>query len=152
LEEFERTFVQQTLAFHPTSATAAGYHEHEGMLLDEHLGDYTESRLDRQLSFYTEADHTIQSFLNAGLDAESHADLELIRRQVRYGLFELNTLQSHRMNPTIYVETIGNGIYTPFVLEYAPKGMRERHIISRLQKVEGFRNQARLQFLSSPAI
>ncbi len=35
-------------------------------------------------------------------------------------LLELDKIQSYRHNPTVYVELVGNALFNPFVLEYAP--------------------------------
>ncbi len=54
-------------------------------------------------------------------------------------------IQSFRHNPTIYVELVGNALFNPFVLEYAPMETRYRHIIQRLFKVPELMQQARMQ-------
>jgi len=45
-------FVYSSLALSPVSATAAGYHDHHGIQLDEMLDDYSSSGLAEQRSFY----------------------------------------------------------------------------------------------------
>jgi uncharacterized protein (DUF885 family) len=52
----------------------------------------------------------------------------------------------------LYVELIGNALYSPFVLEYADKTTRYRHIISRLKATPSFIERAKLNLASAPEI
>src|SRR5581483_7756165 len=64
----------------------------------------------------------------------------------------LDEIQSHRHNPTLYVEIIGNALYSPYVLNYAPLPDRFRHIIARLVKVPELIRQAQANLLDAPPI
>ncbi len=48
---------------------------------------------------------------------------------------DVEEVQSYRHNPTIYVELVGNALYTPYVLHYAPADERFKHIIQRLIRI-----------------
>ena len=52
----------------------------------------------------------------------------------------------------MYVETLGNALFAPFVLEYAPKPERIRQIIARLQKVNLYLDQASTNLVSAPDV
>ena len=52
----------------------------------------------------------------------------------------------------MYVETLGNALFTPYVLEYAPKPDRIQHIIARLQKVPLYLDQAATNLVSAPDV
>ena len=88
----------------------------------------------------------------ADLSPEQRADFEIVSDQIALGLLELDTIQSYRHNPTLYVELIGNALFNPLVLEYADKPQRIRHIIARLGKVPGLLEQARQNLSSAPGI
>ena len=75
-----------------------------------------------------------------------------MRDQIGLGLLELDVIQSYRHNPTLYVELIGNALFNPLVLEYAPKAQRMRAIIARLDKIPTLLDQARQNLVSAPAI
>ncbi len=49
------------------------------------------------------------------------------------GLFELDEEQNWKRNPTLYVELLGNALFTPYSLNYAPAEERWRHIVARLE-------------------
>ena len=52
----------------------------------------------------------------------------------------------------MYVETLGNALFAPYVLEYAPKPERIRQIIARLQKVASILDQAATNLISAPDV
>ena len=56
----------------------------------------------------------------ASLSAEERADYLIIQNAADLSLQDLKQIQSYRHNPTTYVELIGNALFNPSVLEYAP--------------------------------
>ena len=66
--------------------------------------------------------------MKRSLTPEDRADLAIIHDQISLALLELQSIQSYRHNPTLYVELIGNALYSPYVLEYTDKATRYRHI------------------------
>ncbi len=59
----------------------------------------------------------------------------LSRSNLGMSLLDLNTIQSFKHNPTMYVELVGNALFSPMVLNYAPKEKRFQQIIKRLEKI-----------------
>src|SRR5262245_27278097 len=96
------------LALSPVNATQTGYHQHNGMQLDEMLDDYGSAGIDAQRKFYEDIQARIGALNTASLDKEQQADLEIIKNNLNLGLLDLNTIQSYKHNPTIYVELAGN--------------------------------------------
>ena len=76
------------------------------------------------------------------LTREDRADLAIMQDQIALNLLDLNEIHSHLHSPQLYVETLGNALFAPYVLEYAPKPERIRHIMARLQKVPLYLDQA----------
>src|SRR4051812_4941790 len=113
-----------SLALSPVNATQAGYHEHNGMKLDEMLDDYSASGIEGQRKFYEGLQTRIGGLNAASLDKEQQADLEIMKNDLNLMLLDLNTIQSYKHNPTIYVELAGNALFVPSILEYAPKEQR----------------------------
>jgi uncharacterized protein (DUF885 family) len=145
-------FVYGTLALSPVSATQAGYHRHEGKSLDENLDDFSAAGIAAQRQFYTGFRGRLEKWNTASLTPEERADFQILSDQIALGLLELDRIQSYRHNPTMYVELIGNGLFNPFVLEYAPKPLRIRHIIARLGKIPALLEQAKQNLADSPEI
>ena len=102
------------------SATSAGYHEHKGVNLDEQIDDFSAAGIDQQHKFYSDFHNRLAAIQQDSLSAEDRADYQIIDNQVNLSLLELDKIQSYRHNPTVYVELVGNALFNPFVLEYAP--------------------------------
>jgi uncharacterized protein (DUF885 family) len=151
-EALSREFAYSSLALSPVAATAQGYHRHQGVLLDEELDDFSAAGVDRALRFYRGWMQRTDRLDAAQLDAEQRADLQIIRNAIGLALLDLQSLQSYRHNPTAYVELIGNALFTPYKLDYAPKATRFGHIIKRMEKIPRLIGQARTNLTDAPPI
>lgn len=145
-------FVQTSLAFSPINATGAGYHIHQGIVLDDLLDDYSPAAINGERAFYNQAHAQADEIAKLQLPPEAKADIDVIRLECERQLLELDRIQSFKHNPTVYVEQIGNAIDTPFILNYAPESQRFSHIITRLQKLPGFVDTAKKNLVDSPEI
>src|SRR5215831_2705487 len=110
-EALSREFAYGALALSPVASTGAGYHQHNGVRLDERLDDYSAAGLDGQRRFYSDIQGRIDAINPASLDTEQQADLEIIRNSVALARLELDTIQSYKHNPTVYVELAGNALF-----------------------------------------
>ena len=152
-EKLVSDFVYTSVALSPIGATGAGYHVHNGVPLDELLDDYSPDAIAGQRKFYLSYRDLIKKAVDPDkLNAEDRADYGIMNDQIELAMLELDTLQSYRHNPTVYVEAIGNALFNPYVLEYAPKEQRYKHIISRLKRMPVFFEHAKMQLLDSPEI
>ena len=155
-QDFEKLtddFTRRVWRSRLSSATQAGYHEHNGMALDEASTTSAPAGIDAQRRFYQD----IQKRL-AALDAAS-LDQRAAGRSARScettsacALLELDTIQSYQHNPTVYVELAGNALYTPYVLNYAPLDARFGHIIKRLEKIPALFEQAKANLVDAPEV
>jgi uncharacterized protein (DUF885 family) len=145
--------VYKTLASSPVAATQVGYHEHAGVRLDATLDDFSPRALQQQRRWYEDFRQELTRSVDPKqLSPEDRADYDIIQDQIALSLLELNTIRNYRYNPTLYVELIGNGLYAPYVLEYASKEQRYEHIIGRLRSVPALLSQARRNLSASPEI
>lgn len=145
-------FVYSALAFSPVAATAAGYHEHRGNRLDELLDDFSPAALEQQRQFYRGFQQLLSTLNPARWGVEDRADYDIVRGQIVLALLELDDIRNYRHNPTLYVELAGNALFSPYVLDYAPREERMRHIVARLAKLPAFLEQARRNLADSPEI
>src|SRR5436853_4281879 len=74
-------FLYGSLALSPVSATQAGYHQHNGVQLDEQLDDFSAAGLDAQRKFYEGLKTRIDSLNTGALDKEQQADLDIMKHQ-----------------------------------------------------------------------
>jgi uncharacterized protein (DUF885 family) len=145
-------FVQTSLAFSPITATGVGYHNHQGIILDELLDDYSPSTIDGERAFYNQAHAHADQLAKMQLPPEAKADVDVVRLECERQLLDLDRIQSFKHNPTLYVEQIGNSIDTPFIINYAPEAQRFGHIIARLRKLPAFIDTAKKNLVDSPEI
>jgi uncharacterized protein (DUF885 family) len=145
-------FIHTTLSFTPAMATSVGLHRYEGQNLDNLLDDTSPESLDKQRHYYEHFREQLEAIGADRLTVEDQADLQILQDQVSLSLLDLNELHGHLHNPTLYVETLGNALFSPYVLEYAPLEARMRSIIARLQKTSFFLDQASTNLTSSPNV
>lgn len=145
-------FVYTTLSFSPSAATAAGLHKYQDRNLDGMLDDMSPANMARQRNFYQSFRERLERLKPDDLSAEDRADRQILEDQISLALLELDDIRNYMHNPATYVETLGNALFTPYVLEYAPQSERAKHIISRLTMVPLFLDQARSNVTSAPAI
>jgi uncharacterized protein (DUF885 family) len=145
-------FVFGTLVLSPTMATGSGYHVHKGVSLDDMLDDFSPAGIAASREFARDTEARISKLDPASLDKEQRADLDMIRDAVGASRLELDEIQSFRHNPTSYVELLGNGLYSPYVLHYAPAPERYRHIINRMGKIPELIRQAEANLQDSPEV
>jgi uncharacterized protein (DUF885 family) len=151
-EQLVDDFVLGTLALSPTTATGFGYHVHHGASLDDMLDDFSPAGIAASRGLLHDIDARIARLDTASLDAEQRADIDIMHDALGASRLELDEIQSYRHNPTTYVELLGNGLYTPYVLQYAPAQERYRHIINRLNKVPELIRQAETNLQDSPGV
>ena len=151
-EKLTRDFIYGTLALSPVSATQTGYHQHEGKLLDDLLDDYSAAGLEQQRGFCKGILDRANALDAAKLDKEQKADLDIIKSNAGLCLLELNTIQSFKHNPTVYVELLGNALFAPYVLNYAPVEQRFDHITHRLEKAPALFEQAKANLTDAPEV
>ena len=152
LSKLTDEFVYGSLALSPVSATSAGYHEHAGIKLDQKLDDYSATGIQDQQQFYSSFHDRLAAIKQDQLSSEERADFQILQNQTELALLELREIQSYRHNPTVYVELIGNALFNPFVLEYAPLDSRYRDIIARLSAVPALLDQAKANLLDAPEV
>jgi uncharacterized protein (DUF885 family) len=152
LSKLTDDFVYGSLALSPVSATAAGYHEHNGVKLDGKLDDYSASGIQAQDQFYSGFRDRLAAIKQDQLSKEDGADYQILTNQTELALLELREIQSFRHNPTVYVELVGNALFSPFVLEYAPIEARYGAIIQRLTAVPVLMDQAKANLVDAPEV
>jgi uncharacterized protein (DUF885 family) len=150
LTALSEEFVYTSLAFSPSAATAAGLHQYQKQNLDEMLDDFSAKNIAAQRTFYEKFNDRLSDVKSADLTPEDRADLIILQDQIALNLLDLTEFHSYLHSPQMYVETLGNALFAPYVLEYAPKSERIRQIIARLQKVNLYLDQASTNLMSAP--
>ncbi len=158
-------FVFDLLALTPIEATEMGYHEHvrggeqEGqeatqLSLDTMLDDYSAEGIQKRIQLLKDFQKNLHDKVpdRNRLAGDPFADYAVAENLAARELFELEDVKTQEHNPVVYVQLLGRALYGPFILEYASKPDRFRHIIARLGKVPEFLNQAKENLKSSPTV
>jgi uncharacterized protein (DUF885 family) len=145
-------FVYGSLAISPVTAMSAGYHVHDGAKLDEEIDDFSPPGIAQQRKFYSDFHARLAAIPQASLSPEERADYQIMDNAINLALLEFDKIQNYRHNPTVYVELVGNALFNPFVLEYAPLDKRYGHIIQRLRRVPALMLQAQANLIDSPEV
>jgi len=144
----EDEFVYTTLSFSPINASAQGYHKN----MDTALDDFSRRSIDNQRKFYSSFHQRLAQVDAGKLSPEDRADYDIIQDQLGLALFDLDIAQTMNHNPQMYVELIGSALFNPYMLEYAPKAERAKHIIARLEKLPAFCEQAKRNLFRVPEV
>ncbi|MEO7206619.1 MAG: DUF885 domain-containing protein [Steroidobacteraceae bacterium] len=145
-------FVFGSLALSPVMASSVGYHLHHGEMLEDRLDDFSAAGIKAQIKLQRDIEARIEKLDARSLNAEQRADIEVMHNAIEATRLDIEEVQSYRHNPTIYVELIGNALYTPYVQHYAPAGERFKHIIQRLIRIPELVRQAEQNMDDSPEI
>ncbi len=172
-------FIKQTLMLSPVSASAAGYHVYrksdgdgalrgtsgrlqavpsasgngEVIALDAELDDVSLSAVARQRALLVAWKKRFAAEVPVrSLGLEDRIDLRMIDDQIDLSLLEIDQIQGYRHNPTLYVELVGNALFLPLTVEYAPQPVRLGHVLSRVSKIPRMLQQAREVLLDSEPI
>ena len=149
----EQDFVYGALALAPVSATGTGYHQHNGVSLDDRLDDYSPAGIEAQRAFYNGFRKRLETSVHRDrLIPESQVDYDIVQDQISASLLDLDTIQSYRHSPTFYVELIGNALFTPYVLNYDSLAARYRHIIARMNAIPALLEQAKKNLVDAPPV
>ena len=152
-------FVKDSLALSPVNASGAGYHKHtdpktgKTIDLDAQLDDVSAAGIAAQEKFYRAWRQRFQSETPiASLNPQDAADFRLIDDQIGLNFLEFEKIQNYKHNPTVYVELLGNGLFLPLTQEYASQDVRVGDVISRIQQIPRFLDQAKSQLVDADPI
>lgn len=146
-------FVLNSLTFSPSMATAAGYHRHNGVPLDELLDEFSPATASRQRSYYARFSAGLRRDVNPEkLAPEDRADFDMVTQLLALARFELDEIQAWNHAPQLYAEVIGNALFVPYTLEYGPRNKRFYDILKRLERIPSRVLQAQANLKSAPRI
>ena len=150
--DLARDYVYTYLSLNPSTATQAGYHTHPGIPLDGKMETFSSTELNQLKGFLDQFQKRIDGVKVVQLSAEERADYDILTAHLQLSRLELETLQSHRHNPTLYVELLGNAIFSLYMLDFAPIEQRYDAIISRLNIVPALLESAQRNLVDAPEI
>lgn len=116
--------------FHPTAATAAGFHQY-----DTQLEDFSRSNLDSEAQALKRFLPDLQSVLEKGPPALTADDLRFVESQIRARLLELETIRMWQKDPDLYASSQAYSIFVIMKRDFAPARDRLRSVIARERQI-----------------
>ncbi|MBI2686426.1 MAG: DUF885 domain-containing protein [Acidobacteria bacterium] len=126
--EFEEEYWSKWLRANPSVATGVGVHDYDAL-----LEDFSQAAVARREDELKKMLATLQNM--NGLSSDQLIDGEILRSAIRAELLELQTIQSWKSNPMMYIGTPGGAIDALMKRNFAPKAKRLEFVVSRLQEV-----------------
>jgi uncharacterized protein (DUF885 family) len=129
----------------PTQGTAAGFHQYDAPLEELSAGAFRDraDTLHRQLA-------RLDSLRHGTLSADDRIDAAMIDGAIRSELLEIETIQSWRHNPMLYVGLPGSAIDGLLKRNFAPPAERLRSATVRLRRVPAVLEAMRANIVDPP--
>ncbi len=118
--------------FHPTAATAAGFHQY-----DTQLEDWSRANLDREAQTLKTFLPELQNALRKGPPSLTADDLRFVESQIRARLLELETIRMWQKDPDLYASSQAYSIFVVMKRDFAPAQERLRSVIARERQIPG---------------
>jgi uncharacterized protein (DUF885 family) len=122
----------------PVSATQIGEHQY-----DSELDDLSAAGRQKGIDFARATLAELDALDAATLSRENQVDVAILRNQLKYGLWDAETLQSWASDPQVYSGLAGGAIYNLMAREFAPLPERIRSATARMEKLPALFAQAR---------
>jgi hypothetical protein len=140
-------FKQVTFRFGPTDGTLVGFHEY-----DKQLEDYSRKGVDEEVAALHSYEQKFDAIRPDGLDESTHADLEMVRNNIRGNLLEIETIRGWEKNPDNYSSGITNSAFVLMERKFAPPDDRLRSLIAREKLMPAVFVEARKNLKNPPHI
>ena len=140
-------YINQYLAFAPTSSTQIGVHTH-----DAELEDYSPASLAKQIAWLQQLEKRVLAFDPKSLDATNAADREILLDTIRANLLDLQVIRTFAKNPDIYSSGAASSVYVIMSRKFAPADERLRAVIAREKQFPRFFADARSNLKDVPRI
>ncbi len=122
----------------PVSATQTGEHRYDG-----ELDDLSAQGRQKALDFSKKILAELEAMDVSQLSRENQVDAAILRNQLRYDIWNAETLQSWAWDPQAYSGLAGSAIYGLMAREFAPMPDRLQSATARMEKIPALLAQAR---------
>ena len=122
----------------PVSATQTGEHRYDG-----ELDDLSAEGRQKSLDFSKKILAELEAMDVSQLSRENQVDAAILRNQLRYDIWNAETLQSWAWDPQAYSGLAGSAIYGLMAREFAPMPDRLQSATARMEKIPALLAQAR---------
>jgi uncharacterized protein (DUF885 family) len=134
-------------SFHPTDATAAGFHQY-----DQKLEDYSAAAQEQQIRGLKDFLGKFEAVDSTKLPPDTAADRDWIISSIHSELLELENIQMWKKDPDRYSGAVTNSIFVIMKRNYAPPEERLRSTIAREREIPKALEYARQNLQNPPKI
>ena len=114
----------------PVSATQTGKHD-----FDDRIEDLSAAGRQKFTGFSKKMLAEVDALDASKLSRENQVDLAILRNQIRYDIWQMDTLQSWAWDPQLYNGIAGGALYTLMAREFAPMPQRLKAATARMEKI-----------------
>lgn len=136
--DLSRRWLDGAMRLSPVSATQIGDHR-----FDAELDDLSAAGRDARLKFSKDTLAELDDIDVNQLSRANQVDAAMLRNQLRYDIWDLETMQSWAWDPQVYTQLAGGALYTLMAREFAPLPDRLRSATARMEKLPTLFAQAR---------
>ena len=137
-EALGQRYLREAQELTPVDATALGDHR-----FDDRLDDVSEAGWQARAAFDDKYLWALDGIDRASLSRANQVDALLLRHDLEYDRWRIQTLQDWRWNPLIYTRLAGDSVYTLLAREFAPAPDRLKNLGKRLDELPRFLGQVR---------
>ncbi len=136
--DLSKRWLDGAMKLSPVSATQIGDHR-----FDAELDDLSVDGRAKGLKFSKDMLAELGKIDRSTLSRENQVDAALLDNQLRYDIWNTETLQSWAWDPQIYGQLAGGALYTLMAREFAPMPDRLRAATARMEKIPALFAQMR---------
>jgi uncharacterized protein (DUF885 family) len=137
-EALGKRYLDESPRLTPVDATSLGDHR-----FDDKLDDVSAAGWQQQAQFAQDFLAALDGIDRGKLSRPNQVDLLLLRHELEYQRWKIQTLQDWRWNPLIYTRIAGDAVYTLIAREFAPEPERLKNVGKRLDELPRFLAQER---------
>ena len=133
--------------FHPTEGTQAGLHQY-----DAKLEDFSRAGIDGEVTGLVQFQKKFNSIPSRQLSQESVGDLEVLTASIESRLLELQSIQTWRKDPDVYVSDLSYSVFMIMRRNFAPQADRLRSVVAREREIPRVLEAARENLTNPPRV
>ena len=136
--DLSKRWLDSWLEQQPVSATQTGKHD-----FDDRIEDLSAAGRQKFVDFSKQMLTEVDALDAGKLSRENQVDLAILRNQIRYDIWQMETLQSWAWDPQVYNSIAGGALYTLMARDFAPMPQRLKSATARMEKIPALFAQMR---------
>ncbi|QSX76998.1 DUF885 domain-containing protein [Agrilutibacter solisilvae] len=136
--DLSKRWLDGSMELQPVAATQTGNHA-----FDDRIDDLSAAGRQKLVDFSTKMLAELDALDLTRLSRDNQVDALILRNQIRYDIWTLQTLQSWAWDPQVYNSLAGGALYTLMARDFAPMPQRLKAATARMEKIPALFQQMR---------